>query len=435
MEKEPVNRALLDFIDASPNSFYAVRNLCAAMEKEGFTPLRERETWTLEPGRGYYVTRNGSALIAFRLPRERCEGFQIMASHSDSPALKLKVNAAMDPVGGLVRLNVERYGGMILSTWFDRPLSVSGRVMVRAAEGVETRLVNVERDLLVIPSLAIHMDRSVNEGHAFNVQKELTPVLGADAAALPTLIAEAAGAEPADVLDTDLFLYPRQRGVVAGAAGELLVSPRLDDLQCAFASAKGLLLAEPKRSAAVCCVFDNEEVGSGTRQGAASTFLKDVLRRIIIAGGGDDEAYLRALSSGFLLSADNVHGMHPNYPEKADPTNRPVLNGGVVIKYNASQKYTTDAVSGALTRLLCERAGVPVQTYFNRSDIAGGSTLGHISSAQVPVRAADVGLAQLAMHSACETGGAEDTARLVETARELYSTSLLPEGDGAFRLL
>ncbi len=423
---EEVNRELLDFVDRSPNSFFAIANMAAMLEDAGYERLYEGQAWALRPGQGYYVTRNGSALIAFVIPKEDFVGFQIMASHSDSPMFKVKTNAEIEFEKKYIKLNVEKYGGMLCAPWLDRPLSVAGRVAVRTSGGIEMRLVNIDRDLLIIPSLAIHMNRQANEGYAYNAQKDMLPLFGGlDAGGgFEKMIAEAAGAEPGDILDTDLFLYNRMKGTMFGLNNDFIASGRLDDLQCAFASLKGFLDAEPSDSVAVHCVFDNEEVGSGTKQGAASTFLKDVLHRINAAMGRTEEGYLMALASSFLVSADNAHSIHPNQPDKADPTNRPYMNAGIVIKYSANQKYTTDAVSGAIFRTLCDRAGVPYQTFANRSDILGGSTLGNISNTQVALNTVDIGLAQLAMHSSYETAGCKDTAYLREAARVLFSGSI-----------
>lgn len=432
-----LNRELLAFLDASPTSFHAADNMAGMLEEAGYTRLLEGQRWNLETGRGYYVMRNESALIAFWIPCRDFAGFQIMASHSDSPAFKIKANAEMEVDRRYVKLNVERYGGMLCAPWLDRPLSLAGRVVVRTAEGVETRLIQVDRDLMIIPNLAIHMNRKVNDGYEFNAQRDMLPLLGMEGAKdgfLP-LIAVEAGVEVDDILDTDLFLYNRMKGTVLGLDQEFIAAPRLDDLQCAFASLKGLLEARPKESVAVHCVLDNEEVGSGTKQGAASTFLKDVLRRINTSMGRSEEEYLMALASSFLVSADNAHSVHPNQPDKADPTNRPYMNGGIVIKYSANQKYTTDAVSGALFKTICEKAGVPYQVFTNRSDMLGGSTLGNISNTQVALNTVDVGLAQLAMHSPYETAGSRDTQYLVKAAAVLFSSSVQGCGDGTYRLV
>ena len=438
MNYQEVNKELLQFLDHSPNAFYAVANMQKELEDAGFTRLYEGCPWTLSGGHGYYVTRNDSAIIAFRIPEGGYQGFQIMASHCDSPVFKIKTNAEIVVDNSYVKLNVEKYGGMLCAPWLDRPLSVAGRVIVQTEEGIATKLVDVDRDLLIIPNVAIHMNRQVNDGYAFNAQVDMLPLFceqGEEKNQFMQLIADEAAVQVEDILDTDLFLYDRMKGTTLGLHGEFIASGRLDDLQCAFASLKGFLAAELKQSIAVHCVYDNEEVGSGTKQGAASTFLKDTLRRISRAMGRSEEQYLMSIASSFMVSADNAHAVHPNHAEKADPTNRPYMNRGIVIKYSANQKYTTDGVSGAVMRAICKRAEVPYQTFTNRSDMLGGSTLGNISQAQVAMNTVDVGLPQLAMHSPYETAGARDTAYLIEAARVLFSSSFEGNGDGNYRLI
>lgn len=438
MNVQEVNKELLQFLDHSPNAFYAVANMQKELEDAGFTRLYEGCPWTLSEGHGYYVTRNDSAIIAFRIPEGEYQGFQIMASHCDSPAFKIKTNAEIVVDNSYVKLNIEKYGGMLCAPWLDRPLSVAGRVIVQTEEGIATKLVNVDRDLLIIPNVAIHMNRQVNDGYAFNAQVDMLPLFceqGEEKNQFMQLIADEAGVQVEDILDTDLFLYDRMKGTTLGLHGEFIASGRLDDLQCAFASLKGFLAAELKQSIAVHCVYDNEEVGSGTKQGAASTFLKDTLQRISRAMGRSEEQCLMSIASSFMVSADNAHAVHPNHAEKADPTNRPYMNRGIVIKYSANQKYTTDGVSGAVMRAICKKAEVPYQTFTNRSDMLGGSTLGNISQAQVALNTVDVGLPQLAMHSPYETAGARDTAYLIEAARVLFSSSFEGNGDGNYRLI
>ena len=438
MNVQEVNKELLQFLDHSPNAFYAVANMQKELEDAGFARLYEGCPWTLSGGHGYYVTRNDSAIIAFRIPEGEYQGFQIMASHCDSPVFKIKTNAEIVVDNSYVKLNVEKYGGMLCAPWLDRPLSVAGRVIVQTEEGIATKLVNVDRDLLIIPNVAIHMNRQVNDGYAFNAQVDMLPLFceqGEEKNQFMQLIADEAGVQVEDILDTDLFLYDRMKGTTLGLHGEFIASGRLDDLQCAFASLKGFLAAELKQSIAVHCVYDNEEVGSGTKQGAASTFLKDTLQRISRAMGRSEEQYLMSIASSFMVSADNAHAVHPNHAEKADPTNRPYMNRGIVIKYSANQKYTTDGVSGAVMRAICKKAEVPCQTFTNRSDMLGGSTLGNISQAQVALNTVDVGLPQLAMHSPYETAGARDTAYLIEAARVLFSSSFEGNGDGNYRLI
>lgn len=414
---------LLDFIEKSPTAFQAVDEMQKRLTENGFEVLSEKEYWKLIPGGKYLVTRNNSALIAFCIPEKESRVFHIMASHSDSPSFKIKENPEIKVDNSYVKLNVEKYGGMLMAPWFDRPLSVAGRVIIRRNDGLEEKLVDIKRDLVMIPNLAIHMNREANNGVAYNPQKDLQPLFAAGNTdrTLLEIIAEQTGVKKEDIISHDLFLYNRMLGTIWGADKEFVSSARLDDLQCAFASMEGLLRAQNHGSIAVHCVMDNEEVGSGTKQGAASTFLKDTLLRINMGLGRTYEEYLMTLAGSFMVSADNAHALHPNYTDKTDPTNHPVLNKGIVIKFNANQKYCTDAVSAAIFKELCTKAGVPYQTFVNRSDIAGGSTLGNISNTQVPMNTVDIGLPQLAMHSPYETAGVKDTEYLVRAAEELFA--------------
>ena len=414
---------LLDFIEKSPTAFQAVDEMQKRLTENGFEVLSEKEYWKLVPGGKYLVTRNNSALIAFCIPEKESRVFHIMASHSDSPSFKIKENPEIKVDNSYVKLNVEKYGGMLMAPWFDRPLSVAGRVIIRRNGGLKEKLINIKRDLVMIPNLAIHMNREANNGVSYNPQKDLLPLFAAENTdrTLSELIAEQVGIKKEDIISHDLFLYNRMPGTVWGADREFVSSARLDDLQCAFASMEGLLRAQNHESIAVHCVMDNEEVGSGTKQGAASTFLKDTLLRINMGLGRTYEEYLMTLAGSFMVSADNAHALHPNYTDKTDPVNRPVLNEGIVIKYNANQKYCTDGVSAAIFKDICDRAKVPYQTFVNRSDMAGGSTLGNISNTQVPVKTVDIGLAQLAMHSVYETTGAKDTESLVKAATVFFA--------------
>ena len=414
---------LLDFIEKSPTAFQAVDEMQKRLTENGFEVLSEKEYWKLVPGGKYLVTRNNSALIAFCIPEKESRVFHIMASHSDSPSFKIKENPEIKVDNSYVKLNVEKYGGMLMAPWFDRPLSVAGRVIIRRNGGLKEKLINIKRDLVMIPNLAIHMNREANNGVSYNPQKDLQPLFAAENTdrTLLEIIAEQVGIKKEDIISHDLFLYNRMPGTVWGADREFVSSARLDDLQCAFASMEGLLRAQNHESIAVHCVMDNEEVGSGTKQGAASTFLKDTLLRINMGLGRTYEEYLMTLAGSFMVSADNAHALHPNYTDKTDPTNHPVLNKGIVIKFNANQKYCTDAVSAAIFKELCTKAGVPYQTFVNRSDIAGGSTLGNISNTQVPMNTVDIGLPQLAMHSPYETAGVKDTEYLVRAAEELFA--------------
>ena len=414
---------LLDFIEKSPTAFQAVDEMQKRLTENGFEVLSEKEYWKLIPGGKYLVTRNNSALIAFCIPEKESRVFHIMASHSDSPSFKIKENPEIKVDNSYVKLNVEKYGGMLMAPWFDRPLSVAGRVIIRRNGGLKEKLINIKRDLVMIPNLAIHMNREANNGVSYNPQKDLQPLfaVGNTDRTLLDIIAEQTGVKKEDIISHDLFLYNRMPGTIWGADKEFVSSARLDDLQCAFASMEGLLRAQNHESIAVHCVMDNEEVGSGTKQGAASTFLKDTLLRINMGLGRTYEEYLMTLAGSFMVSADNAHALHPNYTDKTDPTNHPVLNKGIVIKFNANQKYCTDAVSAAIFKELCTKAGVPYQTFVNRSDIAGGSTLGNISNTQVPMNTVDIGLPQLAMHSPYETAGVKDTEYLVRAAEELFA--------------
>lgn len=414
---------LLDFIEKSPTAFQAVDEMQKRLTENGFEVLSEKEYWKLIPGGKYLVTRNNSALIAFCIPEKESRVFHIMASHSDSPSFKIKENPEIKVDNSYVKLNVEKYGGMLMAPWFDRPLSVAGRVIIRRNGGLKEKLINIKRDLVMIPNLAIHMNREANNGVSYNPQKDLQPLfaVGNTDRTLLEIIAEQTGVKKEDIISHDLFLYNRMPGTIWGADKEFVSSARLDDLQCAFASMEGLLRAQNHESIAVHCVMDNEEVGSGTKQGAASTFLKDTLLRINMGLGRTYEEYLMTLAGSFMVSADNAHALHPNYTDKTDPTNHPVLNKGIIIKFNANQKYCTDAVSAAIFKELCTKAGVPYQTFVNRSDIAGGSTLGNISNTQVPMNTVDIGLPQLAMHSPYETAGVKDTEYLVRAAEELFA--------------
>ena len=403
---------LLDLIEKSPSRYHATANLKDRLTAEGYTALAEDAAWDVRPGGRYLVTRNDSSLLAFRVPEGEVTGFALAAAHSDSPTFQIKEHAEKLSARCTV-LDTEKYGGMLMNTWFDRPLSVAGRIIVERDGRLEARLVDVDRDLMIIPSVAIHMNRAANDGVKLLANVDTFPLLGCGAQDLRTIVAEAADVAPEQILGHDLFLYLRGRGSILGAAGELIGAPKLDDLACAFALTEGFLQSGPSGAIPVLAMFDNEEVGSETKQGAASNFLRDTLRRLTLALGKTEEDYLRWCAGSFLVSADNAHAQHPNHPEFADAQNTPYLNGGVVVKFNANQRYATDAVSAAAFRLLCRAAGEETQTYANRSDLPGGSTLGSISDTRVAVPTVDIGLAQLAMHSAYETMGARDLDNLV----------------------
>lgn len=423
---------LFRFLDESPTCYHATANAKAALTAAGAVELRESEQWKLEKGTLYVVERGDSALVAFRVPEGPFHGFLMAAAHSDSPTFKVRETAEAASAGNTLRLSVEPYGGGVWRGWLDRPLSVAGRVMIRQGDRLVSRLVNIDRDLLVIPGVAIHMDRSVNKGAELNPAVDLLPLLGCgkEPGAFRKLIAEAAGVREEHLLSTELFLYPRTKAVQTGLNGEFIVSPRLDDLQCVFGCLEGFLAAKPDGSLPVLAVFNNEEVGSNTRQGADSTFLTDVLERIAHGCGLDSEGWKAAVANSFMVSADNAHAIHPAHPEYADKGEFPVLGGGIVIKYNANQRYTTDAVSGAVFQAICQEAGVPVQRYSNRADLPGGSTLGNISTAHLSVPTVDIGLPQLAMHSVCETAGAADTDHLVKAMTAYFSRDFHRDRNG-----
>ncbi len=430
------SQELLSFIKRSPSAFHAVKSVTDELKAAGYTELIEGQGWEIKAGGRYFVTRNLSSVIAFSLPEGSLPcGYMIAAAHSDSPSFKIKENADAD-AAGYTRVNVERYGGMLCSTWFDRPLSAAGKVTVADGDRIVSRLVDLDDDLFLIPSVAIHINRNANEGASYNAATDMQPIAGTAAVggSLRALIAEKAGASADAVFDLDLFLYPRENGTVWGLDKEFISSPRLDDLQCVFGLLKGFLSAKADRAMPVLFIADNEEVGSSTKQGAASTFLADVLQRVNEALGGTPSDYRRAVAQSFMVSADNAHAVHPNHPEYADPAHRPVMNGGIVIKHNANQRYTTDSVSGTLFESLCRKAGVPVQRYANRPDMAGGSTLGNIANTQVSLNTVDIGLAQLAMHSCCETAGAKDLGYLIDVLSLFFSSSLIQTGAGEYLL-
>ena len=416
--------SLFKFIKNSPSAFHTVASVKERLVADGYTELCEGSAWSLVDGGKYFVTRNGSSIIAFR----KCEarGFVITASHSDSPAFRVKASGE-SALGTYTKLPVERYGGMILYSWFDRPLSIAGRVVVRTDDGIAVKLLNVDRDLLVIPSVAIHLNRSVNEKFSPNPAQDLIPLLsaGGERVELGKLIADELGVKADDVISHDLFLYTRDDGRTIGANGELILSPRLDDLECVYSSLEAFLDSKEQGMIPVLAVFDNEEVGSDTKQGAASTFLFDTLSRIY----PERDEYLAALASSYMVSADNAHAKHPNHPELSDADNAPTVNGGVVVKFNANQKYTTDSVSAAIFTEACRKAGVKYQTYYNRADMPGGSTLGSIANTKVSISTVDVGLPQLAMHSAVETAGAQDLADMIAVLTRLYSSNIDAKGD------
>lgn len=417
--------SLLHYIKKSPDCFHAVQSLREMLEEQGFTYLPEG-LWTLEKGGKYYTVRNGSSLIAFTVPQEKPARFLLTGSHSDSPCFRIREIAEL--TGAYTRLSVERYGGMINSCWLDRPLSVAGRVLVKQGSKIETRLVDLEENTVLIPNVAIHLNREINSGFKYDPARDLVPLFGGKDAKgkFREKIAEKAGCKPEEILASDLFVYNNQDGTVWGAEQEFVSAPRLDDLACVFGCAQGLLMAKETPDAIpVLGVFDNEEIGSGTKQGAESMFLYDTLKAICEALGLTEGDYRRMLMQSFMLSCDNGHALHPNHPELSDSNEAPVLNGGIVIKH--SPHYATDAVSSAVFAEICHRANVPVQYYSNRPDMAGGSTLGNIANTKTGVSTVDIGLAQLAMHSCFETAGSRDVDDFVRCIAAFYGTDLTVE--------
>ncbi len=427
---------LMDYLNASPSCYHAVETMKAELAECGYEVLHEHDAWQLRRGGKYVVVRNNSSLIAFRIPAEVKGGFMMAAAHSDSPTMKLREAAEVEAAGSLV-VSVEPYGGAIYQSWLDRPLSVAGRVVTEENGKLRTRLVNVDRDLLVIPSVAIHMNRNVNEGVPLKANTDLRPLLGdlADKGKLRAMVAEAAGVEAESILTTELFLYPRICGTLVGAEEQYILAPRMDDLQSAFTCKEGFLQAEEGGSIPVLCVLNNEEVGSRTLQGADSDFLKHTLERVSEALGYTPAEHRAMLASSFVVSADNAHAVHPNHPEYADVNEKVHINGGIVVKHHANQKYATDAVSSAVFRRICRMADVPVQSFSNRADLPGGSTLGNVGIAQVSVATVDVGLPQLAMHSACELAGVADTEYMIRAMKVFFAQTLCRDAEDGITLI
>lgn len=424
--------ALMSFIEKSPTAFHAVASCAEILEEQGYSRLCEQDEWKLEAGKGYYVTRNQSSVIAFRIPKNKARNFLVVASHTDSPMFKLKSEALSVAFEQYARLNVEPYGGTIFSTWLDRPLSLAGRVIVSVGDKIEARLIDFARDLLVIPSVAIHMQRNINSGYAYNPAVDLLPLLSQDAKTdFVAFLATEAGCKKEEILGYDLYVYNRTAATRVGMDSEFFSAPRIDNLMCVFGTLHGFVNSENKDAVDLFYAADNEETGSATKQGAGSVFLSDVIDRICESCGIDRR---RALASSMLVSADNAHAKHPNHPELSDAKNAPHMNGGVVIKNNAAQKYTTDGISASVFGEICAHAGVPTQWYANRSDMPGGSTLGSIATTLTPMLSVDIGMAQLAMHSSYETAGSNDISHLISATETFFGTELTVLGDGEYRL-
>ena len=415
---------LMNFLDSSVTMFHAINECEKVLQNCGYIYLPENEKWNIRAGK-YYTKRNSSSLIAFDIANGDYH-FQISAAHSDSPTFKLKDRPIIES-NGYLKLNVEAYGGMIDATWLDKPLTLAGRVMVDTGCGIETRLLFIDKDLLIIPNVPIHFNREINKGFAFNNQVDMLPVFSAgnlSEADFYKMLAKELGVKPEAILAKDLYLVNRQKAAVIGYDNELISSGRLDDLECVYTSLLGFIEAMNNDHINVFAVFDNEEVGSVTKQGAMSTFLVSTLNRINKALGKSDEDYYRAIAKSMLISCDNAHAIHPNHPELFDVKNRPVLNKGIAIKESANQKYTTDAFSRAILKKILDNKNIPYQTFANRSDIVGGSTLGNLSNTAVSMNAVDIGLPQLAMHSAYETAGAKDVEYAIEALRAFFETNI-----------
>lgn len=434
MDNIKTTEELLGFLKNSPTAFQAVEEIGKKLTEAGFAKLREHENWDIVPGGKYFVTRNGSSVIAFSVPKKYAHSFMITASHTDSPTFKLKSAFEAEACGKYVKLNVEGYGGMILSSWLDRPLSIAGRLIVKDGSKITTKNVNIDRDLVLIPNVAIHQNRQINSGFSYNIAVDMMPLYSASdkKGTLLETAAEYAGCAKENVVGGDLYLYNRTPGTIWGAGDEFFSSARIDNLQCAYSTLIGFISAADEAKAVnVYASFDNEETGSATKQGAGSQFLSDTLAKIAEKLGF---SVTEALASSFMVSADNGHAKHPNHPELSDAQNSPAINEGVVIKENAAQKYTTDAVSSAIFAKICEDANVPVQRFANRSDMGGGSTLGSISNTNAAMITVDIGLAQLAMHSSYETAGTKDTGYMIDAITQFYKSKLTTDGDGSYTI-
>ncbi len=426
---------LLSFIEESPTAFHAVNAVSERLLNDGFVRLNEMDDWHLESGKGYFVTRNQSSVLAFRLPNGNPQNFLIAASHTDSPMFKLKNLYEAPAFQQYMRLNTEVYGGTVLSSWLDRPLSLAGRVILSQNGHFSAKNVKFDRNLLLIPNVAIHQNRAINNGYTYNPAVDMLPLFSqkeAGETTLEALLAQELSCNPKEIAGADLFVYNRTPGTVWGANNEFFSAPRIDNLMCVFGTLEGFRHAcKPQNSVNVFYAADNEETGSATKQGAGSVFLSDVLTRICKALSLDKQ---RMLASSMMVSADNGHAKHPNHPELSDAENAPRLNGGVVIKSNAAQKYATDGISAALFGEICNRANIPVQHFANRSDMPGGSTLGSISNTLVPLITVDIGMAQLAMHSAYETAGCADTDFLICAMNAFYTAEFTAQNDGTYCL-
>ncbi len=427
-----VSKALLSFIEKSKNPYHAVKTIKDKLESEGFTYLSERKVWDIKGGK-YYTVRNNSSIIAFTVPENGFEGFNIVAAHNDTPAFKVKELNSIKLEGNYTKLNTEGYGGIIMASWMDRPLGIAGRIIVKTENGLKEMLCDTEKEYCIIPNLAIHMQRDINDGHKFNPQVDMLPIIGDENADLLSFLAVKYGLNKEDIISHDLFLYPVEKGRIIGEKGEFIGSARLDDLQCSFSAIEALCASEINDRINIAAIFDNEEVGSGSKQGADGSFLTDVLERVFECLGIGFNKKSAILANSFMVSADNAHAVHPNFPAVTDQTNRNYINKGVVIKFNANQKYTTDGVSAAIFKSICEKNGVPYQIFHNRSDMPGGATLGNKSVTHISIKSVDIGAPQFSMHSAFETAGVKDTYYMVEAMKAFFNSSV-NECDGEYTL-
>lgn len=422
---------LLDFINESKTAYHGAHAVKSMLDKEGFVEIKESDKWNLTKGGKYYVMKNQSAVIAFEVGLGELDqdGFRLIGAHTDSPTFKIKPSAEMKSENTYVKLNTEVYGGPIISTWFDRPLSIAGRVTVKGSSPLkpEVKLVNVDRPLLIIPNIAIHMNRSVNDGYKFNAQKDTLPLLGfinekfEKEGYILTILSEELGVDKESILDFDLFLYEYEKGCIFGLENEFISAGRLDDLWMVFAAVKALINSESNKSTKVMIAIDNEEIGSLTAQGARSSLVKTILERIALALGKDKEEFFMALSNSVMISSDLAHAIHPNQPEKCDPTSKPVLGGGPVIKMAASGSYSTDSYASAIFQSVCKEANVPCQKFVNRSDLRGGTTIGPMSAADLAIPVIDMGAPLIGMHSVRELASVKDNYYTVEAFTKFYN--------------
>ncbi len=427
----------MQFIEQSSTPFQAIETISEILRENGFKELFEYNNWKLEKGNKYFTTRNHTSIIAFEIGKEAEDlTFNICASHSDVCTFKIKPNNVINR-NGYVQLNTEGYGGMICSTWMDRPLSIAGRLFIEKDKAIKEVSFDLKEPVCLIPNMAIHINRTANEDMKFNKQVDMLPLMGFDHKEFNfnQFLAKRLNIEEANILGVDGYLYNPQKCQIWGENKEFISGPRLDDLEMAYATLTGFLQAENSKSVNVYCCFDNEEVGSHTRQGAASTFLQETLKRINVSLNKNEDDFYASLARSLMVSADNAHALHPNHPEKADDLNRPLLNKGIVIKYNAAQSYTTDALSAAYFTSICNRVGVPCQTFTNRSDAVGGGTLGNVSTSQVSIASVDIGLAQLAMHSTFETAGTLDIEYCIKALKAFFDHTIEIESNHTWRAL